>query len=107
MPDFFTARRHPEPGHCVRFSDTLAREGAQMAAGTELANRETNMARQRKTRDCWRFYLNYGQGWEHEITENTFAEMKTNRKAYRENCNYPLRIVKGRERIENLQPATT
>lgn len=26
--------------------------------------------------------------------------MKENRKAYRENCNYPLRIVKGRERIE-------
>lgn len=58
------------------------------------------MARPRKTRDCWRFYLNYGQGWEHEITEYSRAEMKENRKAYRENCNYPLRIVKGREKIE-------
>lgn len=26
------------------------------------------MAYTRKTIDCWRFYLNYGQGWEHEIT---------------------------------------
>lgn len=54
----------------------------------------------RKTKDCWRFYLNYGQGWEHEITEYTLAEMRVNRKAYRENCAYPLRVKKGRERIE-------
>lgn len=54
----------------------------------------------RKTVDCWRFYLNYGGGWEHEITEYTRAEMKENRKAYRENCAYPLRIVKGREPVE-------
>jgi hypothetical protein len=56
--------------------------------------------RQRKTRNCWRFYVNYGQGWEHEITEYTFAEMRENRKAYRENCPYPLRVRFGRERIE-------
>ena len=54
---------------------------------------------QRKTRDCWRFYCNYGQGWEHEITEYTREEMKENRKAYRENSPYPLKIVKGREKI--------
>lgn len=59
------------------------------------------MTYQRKTRDVWRFYLNYGQGWEHEITELTREGMKENRQAYRENCpQYPLRIVKGRERIE-------
>ena len=60
-------------------------------------------AYQRKTRTCWRFYINYGfgDGWEHEITEYTLAEMRENRKAYRENCpQYPLRIVRGRERIE-------
>lgn len=35
------------------------------------------------------------------LTEYTRAEMKENRKAYRENApQYPLRIVKGRERIE-------
>ncbi len=59
----------------------------------------TSQSHARKTRDCWRFYLHYGQGWEHEITEYTFEAMKVNRKAYRENCSYPLRIVKGRERI--------
>ena len=57
------------------------------------------MAYTRKTRDCWRFYLNYGHGWEHEITEYTRAAMQENRRAYRENCRYPLRIVFGRERI--------
>lgn len=60
------------------------------------------MTYQRKTRDCWRFYLNYGQGWEHEITEYTRAEMKVNRAAYRENApQYTLRVVFGREPIES------
>jgi hypothetical protein len=56
----------------------------------------------RKTRTCWRFYINYGfgDGWEHEITEYTREAMRENRKAYRENCSYPLRIVRGREPIE-------
>ena len=58
------------------------------------------MAYTRKTVDCWRFYLNYGQGWEHEITEYTREAMQENRKAYRDNCDYPLRVVRGRERIE-------
>lgn len=58
------------------------------------------LARKRKTVDCWRFYVNYGHGWEHECTELTRAEMQANRKAYRENCPYPLRIKFGRERIE-------
>ena len=57
-------------------------------------------AYQRQTVDCWRFYVNYGHGWEHEITEYTRDAMEVNRKAYRENCPYPLRIVKGRERME-------
>ena len=53
----------------------------------------------RKTRDCWRFYCNYGQGWEHEITEYTREAMKENKKAYLKNSPYPLKIVKGREHI--------
>lgn len=62
------------------------------------------MAYVRKTRNCWKFFINYGygHGWEHEITEYTRAEMKENRKAYRENCNYPLRIKFGRELIEEV-----
>lgn len=58
------------------------------------------MSRPRKTRHVWRFFVNYGQGWEHEISEYTWDAMKENRKAYRENCDYPLRIVRGRERID-------
>lgn len=54
----------------------------------------------RKTRDCWRFYVNYGLGIEHVCTEYDRASMKVNRKAYREDCGYPLKIVFGRERIE-------
>jgi len=58
------------------------------------------MAYKRKTRDVWRFYVNYGAGWEHEHTDVTRAEMKENRKQYRENCAYPVRIKRVRERIE-------
>lgn len=54
----------------------------------------------RKTVDCWRFYCNYGQGWEHEITEYTKKAMLENKKAYEENSPYPLKIVKGREKIQ-------
>lgn len=49
----------------------------------------------------WKFYLNYGRGWEYEIFEDTRAGMVENRKAYRENCQYPLKITRGRE----LNPA--
>lgn len=58
------------------------------------------MAYKRKTRDCWRFYVNYGQGWEEEIIEYTWKEKEVNKKAYCENCQYPFKIKKGRERIE-------
>lgn len=54
----------------------------------------------RKTMDVWRFYLNYGHGWEHEHTDISRAEMKENKRAYREECKYPVRVVKGRERIK-------
>jgi len=58
------------------------------------------MMRARKTRVCWRFYCHYGHRWEHEITEYTLAAMQENRRAYLENSPYPLRVVKGREKIE-------
>lgn len=45
----------------------------------------------------WKFYVNYGQGWEYEIFEDTREGMIENRKAYRENCRYPLKITRGRE----------
>lgn len=39
--------------------------------------------RARRTRPVWR---------EHEITEYSRAAMIENRRAYRENCQYPLRV---------------
>lgn len=57
------------------------------------------MAYQRKTRDVWRIYVNYGAGFEHECTELTRAEMVENRKAYQENCRYPIKIQRVREPI--------
>lgn len=47
----------------------------------------------------WKFYVNYGcgNGWEYENFEETKKGMIENRKAYRENCPYPLKISRGRE----------
>ena len=53
----------------------------------------------RKTIDIWKFYCNYGQGWELEIIEYTKSMMKVNKKAYLENSPYPLKVVRGREPI--------
>lgn len=60
------------------------------------------MAYQRKTRDVWRLWVDYGQGYELELEEFTRAEAQQRLKEYRENCpQYPARIVMGRERIED------
>ena len=60
------------------------------------------MPYKRKTRDVWRLYVDYGQGWEHELDEFTLDEARQIRKEYRENCpQYPIKIVKGRERIKD------
>ncbi len=54
----------------------------------------------RKTRDTWELHVNYGRGWEHEITEFTRHEARAQLRAYRENCpQYPARLVTRRERI--------
>ena len=45
----------------------------------------------------WKLYVNYGQGWEYEIFEETYKGYKENRKAYLENCSYPQKWTKGRE----------
>jgi hypothetical protein len=54
----------------------------------------------RKTVDVWALDVNYGQGWEHEITEPTLLEARERRKEYRENCSYPVRIRLMREKIK-------
>lgn len=60
--------------------------------------RDKNMYK-RKTKDVWKLFVNYGQGWEEETTEDTKEMYLTNKKAYRENCNYPQKWVRGREKI--------
>lgn len=40
----------------------------------------------RKTRDEYQLLVNYGQGWEHEVSEDTRAEINQRRKEYTLNC---------------------
>jgi hypothetical protein len=54
----------------------------------------------RKTRDIWKFYCDYGQGWELETTEDTREMMKENKRLYLENSKYPIKEVKCREPIK-------
>lgn len=59
------------------------------------------MAYQRKTRDVWYLWVNYGQGYELELEEETREGAKQRLKEYKENCpQYPCYISKHRERIE-------
>lgn len=65
------------------------------------------MAYQRKTRDIWRFYVDYGQGWEYEGAEYSRAAARQTQREYAQNCpQYPTKIVKGRERIKEAQECT-
>ena len=50
----------------------------------------------------WKLYVDYGQGWEYEIFEDTFKGYQENKRLYRENCpEYPQKWTRGRE----LNPA--
>lgn len=56
----------------------------------------------RKTRDVFELHVNYGygDGWEHEITEDTYEEALARLAEYRENCpQYPSRIRRAREAV--------
>lgn len=56
------------------------------------------MAHERKTVDVWELHVNYGYGWEHELTEYSRMEIKERYKEYRANCpQYPCKIVKRRQ----------
>lgn len=59
------------------------------------------MAYIRKTRNVWQLFVNYGNGWEHETTEDTREGYKENRRLYRENCSYPQKWKWTREKIES------
>lgn len=45
----------------------------------------------------WKLYVNYGYGWEYETFENSYSSYIENKKAYRENCNYPQKWSRARE----------
>ena len=45
----------------------------------------------------WKLYVNYGQGWEYEIFEDTRKGYLENKKAYQENCDYPQKWSRARE----------
>ena len=54
----------------------------------------------------WKFYCDYGQGWEFETFEETYEGMVENRKQYRENSPHPLKITKGRLPNDNYRERT-
>jgi hypothetical protein len=58
------------------------------------------MAYQRKTKTLWFVYVNYGNGWEHELTEDTWKEAREQLKTYRANCpQYPCKAVARRMKL--------
>ena len=61
------------------------------------------MKRENKYLYGWKFFCDYGQGYEYETFEETFEGMKENRKAYRESSPYPLKISRGRELNPNYK----
>lgn len=58
------------------------------------------MAYVRTTQDTFEMHIDYGQGWEHELTEYSLKEYRQRRKEYQENCpQYPTKLVRKRERL--------
>lgn len=57
------------------------------------------MAYTRKTKDEWILLSNYGYGWDEELTEDTYAEIRQRLKEYRENTNGSFRISCRRVKI--------
>jgi hypothetical protein len=50
-----------------------------------------------KFKTVYKILVNYGQGWEYEIGEETYKEARQRLTEYRENCNYPVKLVIGKE----------
>ncbi len=46
----------------------------------------------------WKLWVNYGQGWEYEIFEDSRSEGRARLREYRENCpQYPAMLKRGYE----------
>ena len=55
----------------------------------------------RKTRDVYHVLTNYGQGWEHEATENSWREAREQMKTYRANVpGINIKAVRRREPVD-------
>lgn len=60
------------------------------------------MAYIRKTRDEVQLWANYGNEWEHELSENTYREGRERLKEYRENAGqYRYKLKIARVKINN------
>jgi len=52
----------------------------------------------------WKLYIDYGQGWEYELFEESLREMKQRLKEYRENAPmYPRKFNAGKELNPNYK----
>lgn len=58
------------------------------------------MAYRRKTEDEWRFWVNYGQEWEHETSEKSRAAALAQQRCYRENCPERETKITGPHRVK-------
>lgn len=55
----------------------------------------------RKTKDAYYIYGNRGYGWDIECNAEDSTDARRLLKEYRSNVNYPVKIVKRREYINN------
>jgi hypothetical protein len=61
------------------------------------------MVYKRKTKDEWQLHINYGygDGFEHEVSEETLKEIKLRSKEYQENCpQYTRKIIRKRVKLD-------
>lgn len=57
------------------------------------------MGYKRKTEDEYRLHVNYGQGWEHDISESTRRKAIDQQRSYRLNCPEYATKVTGPHRV--------
>ena len=58
----------------------------------------------RTTIDTYEMHVNYGQGWEHELTEYSFWAKCDRSREYRADCVYSWKWKSKRVKIDSLKP---
>ena len=61
------------------------------------------MRYQRKTTDAYILLTNYGYGWDEELEETSYKEIKQRAREYAINTPAQMKILKRRIKKENLQ----